>query len=270
MVLSTSHALLKHSMLQVKRETGLPVVFGGPVDDRGLLLSVFAGMHTDSLDGLLVARDHGLGGRAVQVRSPVAVTEYQQSPVISHAYDRQVGTEGLVSLVAVPAVSGTVVRAVLYGALRRKGPVGDTAVDALVQAARRLGQLLERATVGAVADPYPPSIDHGALSRIVAEAREAARHIRDSTLRDRVRASCDRFVDPPGGEVAARPVPQLTPRELDVLALAATACGNDAIAGFLGISEHAVKYHVRHVMKVLGAGTRHAAVSEARAQGILR
>lgn len=264
---STSDQLLRRTVVHARRTTGLPVVFGGPVLEKGLVLSESSGMRTGSLDGLLVAPDQGLGGHAVQMRRPVAVTEYRSAPTISHAYDHQVGSEGLISLVAVPVVTGRRVRAVLYGALRRPGAIGEVAVGQLVLSAQRLGQLLqnrERAADSPVSSSAPTE-----LGRVFDELRELAGRLENHELAAGILAGCDRYAEV-AGDGAHRALPRLSPRELDVLALAAVGCGNGDIAGLLSTTPDAVKSHLRQAMRRLGVRTRHAAVSSARAHGLMR
>lgn len=254
-------ALLHRTVTDVRSATGLPVVFAGPVGHDGLLLSTSAGMHTASLDGLLVARDHGLGGRAVQVRRPVSVTDYRRASVISHVYDREVAAEGLVSLVAVPVLVERTVRAVLYGALRRPGPMGDVPVDALTAAAARLGQRLR-----AEHPPQAPADPRSHLRAVFDELHGLAPRIDDPIVRGEIEDGCRRFADLRGGGPTRS---GLTARELDVLALAATGCGNELIADLLDTTPDAVKAHLRRAMRGLGVRTRQAAVSAARSRGLL-
>lgn len=264
---ATFRVLIRQSLLQVKRKTGLPVVLGGPVDERGLLLDVSVGMRTGSLNGPLVARDQGLGGRALSARSPVSVIDYRRSPVISHAYDQQVCAEGLVSLVAVPVFDkddqGQSVRAVLYGAMRSRGRLGDTVTDALVEAARRLGQLqfsgAPSGTGQTTGGGWRP------LPEVFAEIRSATDRLRDPILKGRILELCERRSERAVGTER----PQLSPRELDALTLVAAGCANDMIADLLGTSTDAVKAHLRTAMRQLRVKTRHAAVSEARAYGLI-
>ena len=66
-----------------------------------------------------------------------------------------------------------------------------------------------------------------------------------------------------GTRTATAPSPlieQLTPREREVLALAADGLSNREIAAELGISEHTVKFHLASVFGKLGASSRTEAV----------
>lgn len=61
----------------------------------------------------------------------------------------------------------------------------------------------------------------------------------------------------------------LTPRELQVLRLAAAGLANKQIAARLGVSEHTVKFHLASLMGKLGAGSRTEAVTAGIRQGLI-
>ena len=62
----------------------------------------------------------------------------------------------------------------------------------------------------------------------------------------------------------------LSAREIEVLRLVAEGASNVDVAARLHITDATVKSHLVHVVSKLGVGSRTAAVSEARALGILR
>jgi len=62
----------------------------------------------------------------------------------------------------------------------------------------------------------------------------------------------------------------LSAREIEVLVLVAEGASNVDVAARLHITDATVKSHLVHVFSKLGVGSRTAAVSEARALGILR
>ena len=70
---------------------------------------------------------------------------------------------------------------------------------------------------------------------------------------------------PAGGSVD----PQLTPRELEVLAALADGVSNKVIARRLGISFHTVKFHVASILAKLGAETRTEAVAQGARRGLV-
>jgi DNA-binding NarL/FixJ family response regulator len=72
------------------------------------------------------------------------------------------------------------------------------------------------------------------------------------------------------GRMRAPAEEALSPRELEVLGLAAEGAANREIARALHISEATVKSHLLHVYAKLGVSDRTAAVTAALAKGILR
>ena len=62
---------------------------------------------------------------------------------------------------------------------------------------------------------------------------------------------------------------ELTPRELDVLALMAEGASNKVIARQLGISIHTVKFHVGALLDKLDAVGRTDAVAHAARRGVI-
>jgi DNA-binding CsgD family transcriptional regulator len=62
---------------------------------------------------------------------------------------------------------------------------------------------------------------------------------------------------------------ELTPRELDVLALLAEGASNKAIARQLGISVHTAKFHVGSLLDKLDATGRTDAVAHAARRGVI-
>jgi DNA-binding CsgD family transcriptional regulator len=62
---------------------------------------------------------------------------------------------------------------------------------------------------------------------------------------------------------------ELTPRELDVLALLAEGASNKTIARQLGISVHTAKFHVSSILDKLDATGRTDAVAHAARRGVI-
>ncbi|GAA1189971.1 GAF domain-containing sensor histidine kinase [Prauserella alba] len=108
-----------------------------------------SGNRTDQLRNLSVPIGQGIGGRVLALGRPVRVTDYVQSPTITHQFDAQVRGEGLGAMVAVPilgsrgGVEQTV--AVAYAAMRRPADFGDDAVTALEGIAGRAANALRLA-----------------------------------------------------------------------------------------------------------------------------
>jgi DNA-binding CsgD family transcriptional regulator len=66
-----------------------------------------------------------------------------------------------------------------------------------------------------------------------------------------------------------REVPQLTPRETEVLRLLARGAGNKQIAWELGVSEHTVKFHTSAIYAKLGVANRTEALRRGVELGLL-
>jgi DNA-binding CsgD family transcriptional regulator len=58
------------------------------------------------------------------------------------------------------------------------------------------------------------------------------------------------------GEVAAMPLAKLTPREIEVLRHAATGRSNADVASALGVTVHAVKFHLASIFRKLDVQNR--------------
>jgi DNA-binding NarL/FixJ family response regulator len=65
------------------------------------------------------------------------------------------------------------------------------------------------------------------------------------------------------------PLPALTPRELEVLAMLAEGVGNKQIAARLAISEHTVKFHLASIYAKLRVSTRTEAVMAGARRGMV-
>lgn len=190
---------VRSAVLTLQRTTGLPVVFGGAVSagasggrDR-LRITELVGNTTDSLSGLVVRHGNGLGGKAMATGRPVWVSNYPCSASISHDYDKPVGREGLLSILAVPIVVRRRVRGVLYGALREPLSLADRVLGAAVQTARDLEQDIavhDRAdeALARSRSAIPESAARWEEVRAVhAELRALAERVEDAPTRDRLR-----------------------------------------------------------------------------------
>lgn len=264
------------ALVRLRRATGLPVAFGGLVEPgrRQVRITELSGTATPALSALAVTPGNGLGGKAVALARPCAVTDYSLSRRISHEYDVPVAAEGLRSVVAVPVVVRRRVRAVLYGALRAAQPLGERTLDEAVRTARDVEQALvvrdEAADLLAAARPRPePERGHGAAREQVREAHAALRalapRIADPALRAELLAACALLT----GENATSRAVRLAPREVDVLACVAAGATNGAAAERLGVTAETVKAYLRSAMRKLGVRTRGQAVVEARRAGWL-
>lgn len=266
---------MRSALIRLRRSTGLPVAFGGMVEPGRprMRISELNGTATESLSRLAVTAGSGLGGKAVALARPCAVTDYSSSRQISHEYDAAVAMEGLRSVLAVPVVVRRRVRGVLYGALRTAQPLGDRTLTAAVDAARDVEQALvvrdaARGLLEETARPQTVPSGRGATWEQVREAHAALRalapRIGDPALRAELLAACGLLTDGP-----QRSDVQLAPRELDVLACVAAGATNAATAERLGLRAETVKGYLRSAMRKLGTHTRGETVAAARRAGLL-
>ncbi|TDC58204.1 LuxR family transcriptional regulator [Actinomadura sp. KC345] len=266
---------VRSAVLTLQRTTGLPMVFGGAVSGRQdrLRITELVGNTTDSLDGLVVRHGNGLGGKAMAMARPLWVSNYPCSASISHDYDKPVGREGLLSIVAVPIVVRRRVRGVLYGALREPLSLADRVVGAAVETARDLEQDLavqDRADEAlARTRPSTSTARWEEVRAVHAELRALAEEVRDLPTRDRLREASLRLAAAGLDEPDASPRPVLSPRELDVLSYVAIGCTNAEAAERLGLLPETVKSYLRSAMRKLDSHTRLEAVTTARRAGLL-
>jgi DNA-binding CsgD family transcriptional regulator len=268
---------MRGALVRLRRATGLPVAFGGLVEPgrAQVRISELSGTATPALSALAVSSGNGLGGKAVALARPCAVTDYSASRQISHEYDVAVATEGLCSVIAVPVVVRRRVRGVLYGALRTAQPLGDRTLGAAVAAARDVEQALvvRDATQGllTVAREPEPAVGSPAWEE-VREAHGALRalapRIVDPALRAELLDVCGRLAGAAASD-ARTPRVDLAPREVDVLACVAAGATNGVAAERLGLRPETVKGYLRSAMRKLGAHTRWEAVVAARRVGLL-
>ncbi|MEV1052033.1 LuxR C-terminal-related transcriptional regulator [Streptomyces sp. NPDC049887] len=268
---------IQAALLRLRRSTGLQMAFGGLLQEPfRMRIAELNGAVTGALRGLAVRSGSGLGGKAIALSRPCAVTDYREARHISHEYDVPVAAEGLRSVLAVPVVVRRKVRGVLYGAVRQPLALGDRTLDAAVAAARDVEQnLVVRDEVERlVALQRAPEPDGRAPLReevreIHSELRTLAPRVMDPGLRAQLLSLCDRLTAAgPGAPVHDTGV-ALAPRELDVLACVATGSTNAAAADRLGLRPETVKAYLRSAMRKLGTHNRLEAVVAARRAGLL-
>ena len=108
-----------------------------------------------------------------------------------------------------------------------------------------------------------------APERLIAGIRAA--HLGDSLFSPTVtRRLVERYVSSPPAVPAAKALPELSPRELDVLLLIAEGLSNAEIGARLFISEGTVKTHVAHILAKHGLRDRVQAVVLAYECGLVR
>lgn len=270
---------MQAALLRLRRTSGLPVAFGGLLSDtRHARIAELNGAHTAALRGLVISAGSGLGGKAIALSRPCAVTDYHSSRHISHEYDTAVAAEGLRSVVAVPVVVRRKVRGVLYGALREPLLLGDRTFDAAVAAARDVEQalavrdevqLLLAVTREEVTDPRAAPEAWEGVREAHRELRALVPKVLDPALRDELLSVCGRLASAAGTRVPGSREVQLAPRELDVLSCVAAGATNAVAADRLGLRPETVKGYLRSAMRKLGAHTRLEAVVAARRAGLL-
>ncbi len=293
--------ILSDAVVEFARATRFDIAFGGLERAGDAVLSAVSGAEHGRLEGLRVRADRGLGGRALRERRPRIAVDYVGSRQITHEYDAHVRGEGIVGLFAMPVLVDGAPRAVLYGGWRgAAGPSGSFVREA-AGVARDLSRELRiedevvrrlerrhggsgRTGVGSSALPGspvslpPPTVE--ALRTVHAELRGALAESSLPHLRHRLRAIEHRLTalapPPAGGARRAPDAPhdaaatvRLSPREIDTLAQVALGATNAEVGRTLGLAENTVKSYLGAAMTKLDASTRHAAVSRARALGLL-
>ncbi len=264
---------MHRALRRIRRASGLPIAFGGLLGTgQEFRISEMTGATTRALKGLKISTGSGLGGKAVALARPVAVTDYQRSRTISHEYDAAVSAEGMYSVLAVPVVVRRRVRAVLYAALRQPMTMGDRTLSAAMEAARELERdLATRDEAERLLTAAPAAWEQVRAAH--ADLRALVRTVADEELRRDLLAACARLEsacgppEPRGGRPEA--AVNLTPRETDVLSCVASGATNATVALRLELRPETVKAYLRSAMRKLGAHTRLEAVVAARRAGLL-
>lgn len=272
-------ALLERTLSTLVARTGFPVAFGGFAKPSGTELTSFAGTRTGALRGLVIKSGEGLGGLALARRQLAATGAYHESAEIIHSYDREVGGEGILALLAVPVVVDDQVRALIYAGVRNRTEMDNNTLSLAAKAARRLAWELsvheETQRRMAVHDSERDSqtVDRGPtqydLAGLYAELREISTLVSDPELAARIDAAGSLLrpvAEPP--TIAART--DLSPRELDVLTHLALGKRNALIGVHLGLAESTVKSYLASAMRKLEATNRFEVVLLARRKGLIR
>lgn len=277
-------ALLSEAVQSFARSSGFPIVFGGYETNHLTTITASTGTQTGSLDGLRVESGRGLGGKAMAEQRPRLTTDYAESLHITHDYDREVLTEGIVTLFAYPVVVAGATRAVLYGGSRSRSEALAvfskaiaTVVDAFGREIRVRDETNRRLALLSPVHDMPRRLDGQeleALRESYAELRSISSTVQDPELRQKLTALEQRLATLSGASHSAverspGSAPKLTPRELDVVAHAALGGTNAEIAIALRLTEGTVKSYLKTACAKLGASNRHAAVTAARRAGLL-
>lgn len=269
MVTNEDRAAIRVALARLRRESGLPFLFGGALTAANRLqITEFIGAQSGTMRGLRVDSGSGLGGKAMALRRPVIVNDYARAEAITHDYDEAVVGEGIRTLVGVPVVVGRSVRAVLYGALRGTATAGDRVVDAVVTAARVLEQDL---AVRDALERRNPAVEVFApdAAGVRDEFLELAARIDDDHLRGELALLFERLLEPPTDAADLGGMSALSPREREVLIQVAVGHTNALIGERLGVGAETVKSYLRSAMRKLGVNNRIEAVVAARRAGLL-
>ena len=266
-----SAPMVERALRRVRSKTGVSLAFGGPVAGTGdVLLRHFDGPTLGVLPGVSLRYDTGLGGRAVALQRPIAVSDYFRSGRITHEYDHIIRSEGLRSLVAAPVVVGRQTIGVMYAAFRNDDIVGDRIATSLLEEVRSLEHELVTFSALRAQERAQTEVDIdrllGQMRQVHAELRSLSSAVEDSQLRDALRAIADRLSSQ---DQSAEHLGRLTQRESDVLALIAAGMTNTRIADGLGLTLFTVKGYVKIIMSKLQASTRYEAVEVARRSGLI-
>lgn len=270
--------LLSDAVAEFSRRTRFPIAFGGLLDASGSAhVTAMVGARTRSLEGLSVAPERGLGGRALTEMRPRMTGDYGSATQITHDYDPFILGEGIGTLISVPVIVDGTARGLLYGGAWGSWGVGGVAAAPAVEVAELLAKRLSaRAPAPTAPDPAPsmPSAQLEELRATYTDLRLISAEVDDAGIRTRLQEIERRLASltgagepsPAGG---AEPSVRLSPRETDVIACVALGSTNAEIAQQLGLREGTVKAYLGSAMSKLDASTRHAAVVSARRAGIL-
>ncbi|MGW1554259.1 FIST C-terminal domain-containing protein [Streptomyces sp. NPDC002346] len=88
-----THAVLRALADRIRHEHGFDIALAGLVEDRDLVLRIWAGTQFDALHDLPIPLGLGVGGRVAAVGRPVVVGDYCRSDRITHDFDSQVSRE---------------------------------------------------------------------------------------------------------------------------------------------------------------------------------
>lgn len=136
-------ALAQRTALDLYRLLGLPLVSvavrEGPAS---FAMHGVSGVRTDRFRQVRLSAGEGLGGRVVQERRSIEVSNYYEDPRITRHFVDVVQAEGLVGVLAVPVEHESEVVGLLYGGLRSVGTIGERATTVLKKAASDVAPMM--------------------------------------------------------------------------------------------------------------------------------
>lgn len=286
--------LLRGAIREISQASGVGILFAGLVQGRDLTITEFFGTRTASLKDLFVRPGEGVGGRALAQARPMAVSDYIDSRHITHHHDEAVRPEGLRMMVALPVLVDGTVRGVIYAANRETAATGDRLTAELVTGTKRIARELEirdevdrRVALLRLNAAQPTAFEDYDLVETVriahAELLAVSRTAQDPALVVRIEhvmAQLDGSATargpvgpaPAQGHGVPQPfgsAPQLTRRELEVLAQVGLGCSYAETARRLLLQPVTVKGYMKSINAKLGVHGRTEAVAAARRQRIL-
>ena len=286
--------LLRGAIREISQASGVGILFAGLVQGRDLTITEFFGTRTASLKDLFVRAGEGVGGRALAQARPMAVNDYIDSRHITHHHDEAVRPEGLRMMVALPVLVDGTVRGVIYAANREAATTGDRLTAELVTGTKRIARELEirdevdrRVALLRLNAAQPTAFEDYDLVETVriahAELLAVSRTAQDPALVVRIEhvmaqldgsATARGPVDPAVARAHGVPqpfgsAPQLTRRELEVLAQVGLGCSYAETARRLLLQPVTVKGYMKSINAKLGVHGRTEAVAAARRQRIL-
>ncbi|MBK1783965.1 LuxR C-terminal-related transcriptional regulator [Prauserella cavernicola] len=268
--------LLSRGVRGLRADCAVDLAFGGPLDADGASMTIrhLDGNLGQSLRHLRVRRGAGLGGKALALGRPVAVSDYFAAPHIVHAYDRAVAPERVDTALAMPVrLHGSAV-GLLYLARRDPLPFGDRTLaraDAAVRALERELEIELEVQRRVAAQAATHSLDPHALDALLTQLESAIELVGDDAARQRLHEVCDGLLRVTGAQRPAQPGERgpLSRREVQVLQQVAAGASNNDIAAALGLMPNTVKAYVRSAMRKLDATNRTHAAFLARARRLI-
>ncbi|MDK8845836.1 acetate metabolism transcriptional regulator RamA [Corynebacterium sp. MSK297] len=267
---------IRSALTTLKNSTSIPVtMYATLLADNRLQITQWVGLRTPALQNLIMEPGTGVGGRVVNTRRPVGVSDYVRANIISHENDQVMQDEGLHSLLAVPVIVRREIRGVLYVGVHSPVRLGDKVIEEVTMTARCLEQdfavnsALRQFEASVPATPRSNRSMNGAEWEQVrsthSKLRMLANRVNDDNMRKEIEVLCEQMVSP----VRVKQSTRLSARELDVLSCVALGHTNVEAAEEMGIGAETVKSYLRSVMRKLGAHTRYEAVNAARRIGAL-
>lgn len=270
--------LLARSLETFRTRARMEMVFGGPVARGGTALKIteLSGTRTSSPLHLVVENGNGLGGKALAMARPTAVTSYFAADGITHHYDHAVRPEAIETLAAVPVIVDGQPRALLYLATRTQTILGDRWYDSLLPLVRDLSRRIAiedevrnrlRNLTPSVEAP-PTAMSRRDLHDIVDELADLASLVTDETVREKIEAIGTRCA-----VALSKSVPETTVslrrREIEVLREISRGASNAETAQALGLLPNTVKSYLKAAMAKLEAKNRMHAVVLAQELGLI-